>query len=184
MHQEIQRMMIERDMRQLFEQRLPEQIRRYLEFRPHQIIANQYFSAVSAECIELFREGHFYGCIALTQAMAEALVKFLCRKNGWRPNKVFERNVEKLLKRTFISDSASRCLLQIWNKRDDYHHVNANIETDRRKLEPLVMERVKFLNDVEAEIFHYTFVNGKIKPTLPQYWDKDGDKVGVWLRCE
>ena len=184
MRQEIQRRMIEKDMRQLFEQRLPERIRRYLELKPHPIVAYHYFSAVSAECIELFREGHSYGCIALTQAVAEALVKFLCRRNGWQPDKVFEKNVKKLLKRKFISDSVNRFLLQIWDKRDDYHHLNAKIETDRKKLEPLAIEKVKLLNKVEAEIFHYTIIDGKIKPTLPQYWDIEGGKMGVYLRCE
>ncbi len=179
-----QKMIIEKDMRQSFEQSLPERMKRYFEIRPHQIVANQYFSAASAECVELFRGGHFYGCIALTQAVAEALVHFLCRRNDWKPDKVFEKNVKKLLKRKFISDSANECLLQIWDERNDYHHLNSNIETDTKKLESLAKEKVRLLNKVEAEIFHFTIVEGKIRLTHPKYWDIDDDKAEVYLRCE
>lgn len=175
---------VERDLRQLFEQTLTERIRRHLEVKPHPIVANHHFSAASAECIELFRDGHFYGCIALTQAVAEALVKFLCQKNSWQPDKVFEKNVKKLLKRKFISDSVNEWLLQIWDKRNDYHHLNPMIETDRKKLETLAREKIRLLNDVEAKIFHFTIIDGKIAPTQPKYWDIDGGKGDVYLRCE
>lgn len=182
-YQAIQRKRAEEDIRQLFEQRLPDRVRRYFEVKPHSIISNSYFSAVSAECIELFREGHFYGCIVLAQAVVEALVKFLCEKNQWRSDKVFEKNVKKLFKRKFISDSANKSLLQIWAKRDDYHHLNPKIETDKKNLEVLAKERVQLLNEVEAEIFHFELVNGKIAPTHPKYWDIDDGKADVYLRC-
>jgi hypothetical protein len=180
----VQEVVIEQDLRQLFELKLPDRIKRHLEVKPHPIVANHHFSTASAECIELFRDGYFYGCIALTQAVAEALVKFLCKRNGWRPSKVFEKNVDTLRKRNFIADGVKKSLLQVWDRRDDYHHLNHTIETDRNKLETLAREKMRLLNDVEAEIFQFTFVDGKIAPTQPKYWDIDGGKADVYLRCE
>ena len=183
-NREILKKRTEKDLRQLFEQSLSERIKRYLEVKPHPIVAYHHFSSASAECIELFRDGHFYGCIALAQAVAEALVKFLCKRNGWRPNKVYEKNVETLLKRKFISNSANKWLYQIWDKRDDYHHLNPKIETDRKKLEALAKKRLELLQKVEGEIFHFTFIKGEMSLTQPKYWDIKGDKAKVFLRCE
>lgn len=136
---------IENDLRQLFDQTLPERIRRYQEFKPHPIVANHHFSAASAECIDLYRDGNFYGCIALVQAVSEALVRFLCERNGWGPEKTFEKNVDKLCKRNFISHQIKAWLLEIWEKRDDYHHLNPKIENDLQKLEILAKEKVMIL---------------------------------------
>lgn len=183
-NQDAQRKRVEEDMRQLFEQRLPERVKRHFEVKPHPVVANHHFSAASAECIDLFIGGHFYGCISLTQAVAEALVRFLCHRNGWRPSKELEKNIGKLVTRKAISNELSGELLKIWNERDDYHHLNPNIETDRKKLEALARERVKLLNEVvEAEIFHFELVDGKIAPTHPKYWDIDDGKADVFLRC-
>ena len=182
-NQDISKKLIEQDMRQLFEQRLTERIRRHLEIKPHPIVANYHFSPVSAECIELFRDGYFYGCIALVQAVAEALVRFLCEKNGWRAKKVFEKNVEKLSTRNFISKEAKGWLIKTWSKRDDYHHLNPSMESDRQTLEALAKEKVELLKNVEAEIFHFTIIDGRIAPKQPKYWNINGNKADVYLRC-
>lgn len=174
---------ITEDLRQLFEQMLPDRVRRYLELRPHPIVANHHFSSVSTECIELFRDGHFYGCISLAQAVAEALVKFLCMRNHWKPDQNFEKNLRKLVSRKFILESTKDCLEQIWKKRDDYHHLNQSVEKDRQKLEAMAKEKVRLLNKVESEIFEFTIVDGKICPSKPKYWDIVGNKADIYLRC-
>lgn len=51
-----------------------DRVRRYLDVKPHEISPDQHLAAVSGECAKLYYEGHFYGCIALTQAVAEAVV--------------------------------------------------------------------------------------------------------------
>jgi hypothetical protein len=180
----VQEGVIERHLRQLFELKLRERIKRHLEVKPHPIVANHHYSTASAECMELFWDGYFYGCIALAQSVAEALVKFLCERNGWSPGRVFEKNVDTLLRRNFISDAMKGCLLQIWDRRHDYHHLNPTIETDRKKLETLAREKMRLLSDVEANIFHFTWVGGKIAPTHPKYWGIDGGKADVYLRFE
>jgi len=104
---------LEHSLRQEFEQNLKSCIERYSSVKPHGIIPNTKFAVASSECSLLFRDGHFYGCIALSQAVAEALAKYLCEKNGWSPANSYEENVDKLHKRGFISDLLRDRLFQI-----------------------------------------------------------------------
>jgi len=78
----IQKKIIEDSLKQELEQTLSSRVQRYLKVKPHGIVPYTQFAPVSAECALLFRDGHFYGCIALSQAVAEAIVRFLCQKNG------------------------------------------------------------------------------------------------------
>ena len=128
------------------------------------------FAPASAECTLLFRDGHFYGCIALSQAVTEAIARFLCQKNGWRPASTFEKNIEKLQTRQFISEEMKNKFLKLWSKRDDYHHLNPSIETDRVKLEEIAYEKVLLLKQIESEIFKFSVVNGKLMPENKKYW--------------
>ena len=56
-----------------FDQRLA----RLQRVRLHKIIPHLWFDVASTECRDLFRDGHFYGCVCLTQSVAEALAKFV-----------------------------------------------------------------------------------------------------------
>ena len=172
------------DLKADFDATLSERVKRYINVKPHEISPDQHFAVVSGECAKLYRDGHFYGCIALTQAVAEALVRFLCERNRWRPVNRFERNVEKLRIRTNIPAEMLDSLLKIWENRDDYHHLNRNIETDRHVLNNLAQEKARLLTEVEGEVFHYTISNGKLAPKYPKYWDITGDQVQVFLRLE
>ncbi|MGD0238271.1 MAG: hypothetical protein ABSC55_27525 [Syntrophorhabdales bacterium] len=100
----MQRILTEDGIKQEFEQTLSSRVERYLKVKPHGIVPLTEFAPVSAESTLLFRDGHFYGCIALSQAVAEAITKFLCQKNGWKPKKNFEENVTRLQTRQFISN--------------------------------------------------------------------------------
>jgi hypothetical protein len=152
--------------------------------KPHTVTAGTHFAPVSAEVTLLFRDGHYYGCIALTQAVAEAMVHFMCKRNCFRPKDDFEKNVKTLVKRGFIDDDMKRTLLKIWKKRNDYHHLNHNIEQDRDKLENLAFEKARLLADIEKEIFAYTNVNGILHPKYPKYWDIKGDRADIFLRID
>ena len=171
-------------LQQEFEFSLEQKVERYLELKPHGIIPNSHFAAVSAECHLLYRDGHYYGTISLTQAIAEALVKFLCTVNGWRPDKVFEKNLEKLERRGKISKALEAKFLNIWQRRDDYHHLNLQVEQDRKKLEALAKEKLSNLKATEEELFAYSANNGKLVPKFPKYWDQKDGKVPVYLRLD
>lgn len=157
---------------------------RYLQVKPHIIIPNEHFAAPSTECSLLFRDGHFFGCIALTQAVAEALARFLCEVNFGRHDNVFEKNVEKLNRRGFISDKVNKALSEIWKDRDDFHHLNPDVETDRQILEELAKEKTRLLAEVESEIFEFEIINGALQPKHPKYWKISGNQAQVFLRLE
>jgi len=181
MYKFVQQKRIEDSIKQEFEQTLSDRAARYLQVKPQGIIPYEHFSAASAECSLLFRDGHFYGCIALAQAVTEALARFLCQRNSWRPAKRFEKNVEKLSARNVISGKLKKSLLRIWVKRDDYHHLNPTIEGDRQALEELAREKVHLFTEVESEVFRFTVADGKIIPEQPKYWKGSGDQVFLRL---
>ena len=180
----IQRKQVEDSIRQEFEGTLADRVARYLQVKPHIIIPNEHFAAPSTECSLLFRDGHFFGCIALTQAVAEALARFLCEVNFGRHDNVFEKNVEKLNRRGFISDKVNKALSEIWKDRDGFHHLNPNVETDRQILEELAKEKARLLAEVESELFEFEIINGALQPKHPKYWKISGNQAQVFLRLE
>jgi hypothetical protein len=172
-------------MKQEFEQTLPERIKRYLQAKPHEIIPNTPFAAPSSECSLLFRDGHFYACIALVQAVAEAIVRYMCDIDFKKHDKVFEKNVDKLHIRKFIDDKLKESLLKIWDRRDDYHHLNPTVNSDKQTLENLAKEKTCLLVDVEKNIFEFSYNNdGRIIPKHPQYWKIYNNQTEVLLRFE
>ena len=181
----MQRVITEDGIKQEFEQTLSARVERYLKVKPHGIVPLTEFAPVSAECAFLLRDGHFYGAIALSQAVGEAIAKFLCQKNGWKPKKSFEENVAMLETRQFISKNMKEKFLSIWEKRDDYHHLNPTIEMDRQKLERLAYDKVSLLKDVESEIFRFSIVDGKLVPENTKYWTvQPNGTVPVFLRLD
>jgi hypothetical protein len=180
-----QRALTTNSIKQEFEQTLTERVERYLQVKPHIIIPNAPFAVPSSECSLLFRDGHFYACIALVQAVAEAIVRYICDVNFGRHAKVFEKNIENLHKRQFINDKLRESLLEIWESRDDYHHLNSNIRSDRQTLTKLAKEKARLLVEVESEIFEFSYDNaGSIIPKYPKYWKISGNQMNVFLRLE
>lgn len=184
-HEIFEKAFIANSLRQEFEQTLPDRVQRYLQAKPHEIIPNAPFAAPSSECSLLFRDGHFYACISLVQAVTEAIVRYICDLNFQKHDKVFEKNVENLCNRKFIDDKLKESLLKIWDKRDDYHHLNPSIKADRLTLEQLAREKTVLLVNVESEIFKFTFGNdGSIIPKYPKYWKISGNQMEVFLRLD
>lgn len=188
MTSEIRRLIEEKEteesLRMEFEATLLERVSRYIEVKPHGISPNQHFAPVSGECAKLYRDGHFYGCIALTQAVAEALVRFLCERNSWNPAKRFEENVNNLRTRANHPPQLADQLLEIWQRRDDYHHLNPSIGKDQQQLQTLAKQKAGLLASVEREVFGFTVNEGKLVPRYPKYWDIEGDHARVFLRLE
>ncbi len=173
----IQKVIIEDGIKQEFTQTLSSRVERYLKVKQHIIIPATKFAPVSMECARIFRDGHFYGAIALSQAVAEAIVKFLCEKNGWKPKKNFEENIATLETRQFITKNIKEKFLLLWNRRDDYHHLNPTIETNRQKLESLAYDKLFLLNEIESELFKFSYVDGRLTPENPKYWTIQSDGI-------
>src|SRR5690606_13675137 len=62
-------------------QTLSERADRFLQVRGTILVPYGPFAAPSAECVEQFRDGHFFGCIALTQAVVEAVIRHVWQVN-------------------------------------------------------------------------------------------------------
>ncbi|MBE3128618.1 MAG: hypothetical protein IMZ60_02950 [Actinobacteria bacterium] len=181
----IQQKLLEDSIKQENEQTLSLRAQRYLKVKPHGIVPYTQFAPVSAECTLLFRDGHYYGCITLTQSVAEAIVRFLCQKNFGKAKNVFEKNIDRLLTRHFISEKLKNKFLKIWENRDDYHHLNSKIEDQRTKLEEISYKKVLLLKEIESEIFKFSVKNGKPIPENKKYWElhKNGT-IPVFLKLE
>jgi len=162
-----------------------ERVDRYLRAQHHGIVADTPFAPASAECIDLFRDGHFYGAISLSQAVGEALVRHMCRSNHWKPAENFEENVRTLKQRDFIDDAIEAELLRLWEKRDDYHHLNPSVARDKQSLEHLALTKIRALGEIERFVFAWSpsETPGAIRLLRPQYWpDRKENRVGVFLR--
>lgn len=163
----------EQSFRQEFEQSLPERIRRLSELNVAWMIPNHHFAPASAECILLYRDGHYHGCISLVQAVTEAVVRFICRKSGFSPRKNYETNIRNLMRRGFISNQIKNYFLKIWDNRNDYHHLNENLLKEKKVLESLAKEKINLLHQIQQEIFGFNIRKGKVVPKHPEYWDAD-----------
>lgn len=67
------RLQVKSDDEGKFEQR----IARLQRVKLHKIIPHLWFDLASTECRDLFRDGHYYGCICLSQSVAEGIAKFV-----------------------------------------------------------------------------------------------------------
>ena len=118
------------------------------------------------------------------QSVAEALVRFMCHRNQFKAGKDFEDNVERLFKRRFIDSNLKDAFLEIWEKRNDYHHLNLSIEKDGLELERMSESRLKNLNLIENEIFGFNNSKGAIIPKYPKYWDIKDGTTSAYLKIE
>ena len=75
-------------------------------------------------------------------------------------------------------------LLEIWQDRDDYHHLNPSIAKSQQQLQALAKQKAQLLALVEREVFAFTVNEGKLVPRYPKYWDIEGDQATVFLRLE
>lgn len=166
-------------------QTLSERADRFLQVRGTILVPYGPFAAPSAECVEQFRDGHYFGCIALTQAVVEAVIRHVWQiKLRKKPNQEgsFEKNLEALHKKKFISDEWKDRLDRMWADRNSFHHLRPSVEADHRKLEEMARTTLKLLNELEQEFFGFTVRDGMVIPDHPEYWAiKDGESL-VYMR--
>ena len=161
-----------------------ERVTRYLELDFIKVTPNEHFASISAECIHLYRDGYFFACIALCQAVAEALVRFLCIRSGFKPDKVFEKNIDTLFRRKIMPECYD-LFKETWKGRDDYHHLKPNVPTERIELQDIAKNKLIALHEAESIIFTFEIVDGSIKPKYPKYWpETHNGLMQVYLRLE
>ncbi len=163
---------------------------RYLDIDHQWIIGDHYFSSVSVQCLELYRDGYFMAAVMMSHAINEAIIKFIVERN--QVEQVAEdgktKSKEVLLKElednNKISKKCAEALFGIYQShRNDVHHLNppvAGID-----FESLARENLLRLAVIEKEIFGADVIGGKARIHSPQYWDfnKDGT-VNAFIRLE
>ncbi len=184
----ISRAQLEYDLKTEFLGTVSERATRYLELDFIKITPNAHFASISAECIRLYRDGYFFACIALCQAVAEALVHFICERNGRGSNRFvrFETNIRKLrgLTDKIPPDWIER-LERVWEGRNEYHHINPEAPTEKDKLREIAKGKIVALLDVEAKVFAFEVVGGAIKRTHSEYWlETESGHLDAYLRFE
>jgi hypothetical protein len=185
-HKAIRRRELEDTLRQECLGTINQRITRYLELNFTELTPNEPFASISAQCILLYRDGYFFACIALCQAVAEALVRFMCERSkfGASVSKNFEENVEKLRTRN-IKPDCSKLLEEIWEGRPDYHHLNPKVPTEIIELQVIAKSKMIALHDIESKVFAFQQVGGAIKPRYPKYWPEAQDGLpNVFLRLD
>jgi hypothetical protein len=181
----IKRKQLEENLKQYFLATLDERISRYQELDFIKITPNAHFASVSAECILLYRDGHFLACIALCQAVAEAIVRLMCERSKFSSiSNDYEKNVEKLYKRN-IKPDCNELFKEIWKSRNEYHHLNPEIPIEKNELHELAKSKILTLHRIESTVFEFTIINGTISPKYLKYWDvKEDGLLNVFLRFE
>jgi hypothetical protein len=176
-------MSIEKVLRSRNEAKIHFCVLRAQETRVVPIIPNHYFTASSSEIRDMFIDGYFIGTISLSQSVAEGLSKFLCKRKHIACSKKHLVRVKKLLSEDIITAEAGAAFEKIEDGRNDFHHMNENVESDYSALEIKAKSNVDSLFMIEDEIFGHSFDNGKVVPKNPEYWDIGTDgTTKVFLR--
>lgn len=156
---------------------------RFLQVQGAVLVPDRPFAAPSMECVEQFRDGHYFGCIALTQTLVEAVIRHVWQiKLKKKPNQEgsFEKYLAALHKKKIVSDEWKSTLEQMWSERHSFHHLRPTIESDQRKLVETARKTLLLLNELEQEFFGFDVKEGIIVPNHPEYWSI---KVGESLMC-
>jgi hypothetical protein len=160
---------------------LSDRANRFLQVRGNVLIPDGPFAAPSVECAEQFRDGHYFGCIALTQAVLEAVIRHIWQvklKKKQTQEGSFDKNLEALHKKKIISDEWKSKLDEMWADRHSFHHLRPSVEADHLKLEETARNRLNLLNDLEQTFFGFKMQEGVVVPDHPEYWSvKDGESM-------
>ena len=187
-HKAIKRHQLQDNLEQDFLASINDRISRYLELDFIQVVPNTHFAPITIECILLYRDGYFFACIALCQAVAEALLRFMCERNerGSEGFVKFETNIRKLRElKDKIPLDWIETLERVWENRNDYHHLNPDVPTQKEKLREIAKDKIVALLDIESKVFAFEWVDGAIKRTQPEYWlETDSGHLNSYLRLE
>ena len=164
---------MEASMRATFDAEVPGRMRRATSVRLQHFIPAHWFAAAASECAGMYIAGFFYGAISISQAYIEALTKYLAEHHRVRVGKDAAERCKRLHAKGVLSTSARDAAVLVLNDRNDFHHLNKDVEQDHQKLEERAAECVNLLHIVESEVFAYSFSAenpGQAVLRKPEYW--------------
>jgi hypothetical protein len=124
----------------------------------------------------MFIAGHFYGSISVAQAYVEALSTYLCDTYSIGGNRNDPpKRWEKLAAEKIVGPDVHTAAVAVLSDRNDFHHLNKDVEQDYRKLEQRAERCVNLVHTIEADVFAHSFQDGRILPKHPERWPRAGD---------
>lgn len=129
---------------------------RFLEATGLLVVPNGPFAAPSAECAALFRDGHYYACIALTHTVMEAIVRHVWQakfpKRKKQPEN-YEDTLAALHNARFLSAECKSRIDATWSARHAYLGLNPTVAADRQALYDTALSNLRLLGDLAQEFF-------------------------------
>ena len=116
-----------------------------------------------------------------SQAMLEAILKFVAQRNQMEYKKEVENLIADLESQKILNETTLNAAKLAWRHRNDFHHLNQGVSAI--DLEAKARECVEATCALENEIFGVSIVEGALNPINPIYWDIQADKtVPAFLR--
>ncbi len=143
---------------------------RWLQVRRVSIAPFTHFSLPSSECSLLYRDGYNFACIALCQAVAESLVRYLCEQNQSGRSKSFETNLRRLREGRVLKPQSIEALDRVWADRNDFLHVNPVVSKDSAALQKVALAKLTDLAAAERDAFGADYSGGKLSVDKPKHW--------------
>jgi len=173
-----------------FNSSVDQRVGRYMEIGHQWIIGNHHFAVASAECINLYRDGHFIAAVMMSHSINEGIIVFVAdrvklprdKSGGW--TKSIEDLIYELEQNKTISKTCADAARGIYGSyRNDVHHMNPKVSSIDFPV--LARNNLKQLAIIESEIFGVDIVDGKLNPHHPVFWDLNSDgTASVFLRLE
>lgn len=167
-------------MRARFEASLPERMRRASAVQLQQFIPAHWFAAAASEVAGMYIAGFFYGAISLAQAYVEALSKYLAKHHHVRICKDPGELCQRLLNKDIISAGALQAALAILHDRNNFHHLNNEVEQDFQKLAVRAEHCINHIHVIESEVFAFSFADespGTVVLETPDYWPSESSTL-------
>jgi hypothetical protein len=119
--------------------------------------------------------GYFYGAISVAQAYVEALAGYLAETNFVRKASKPGDMWARLRDEQVVTSSCADAARAILDNRNDFHHLNKDIETDRQSLEARAGRVIEHLHTIESEVFACALsaTPGVVDLKQPRYWPSD-----------
>jgi len=151
------------------------------QVREMRLLPDNPFADTSAECARYFQEGHYYGCIALAQAVLEALVHHVWQLNSGKKKPQegdFLTTLAALHEKGVVKDEWKTKLHEIWVNRHKFHHLRPSVEADQQTLERMAQANQNLLDELNEEFFGYDIQGKQVVPNHPEYWSiKEGEPL-------
>jgi hypothetical protein len=160
----------EMQMRNRFDSELPIRLRRATRVQLQHFIPAHWFAAAASECAGMYVAGFFYGAISVAQAYIEAMSRYIAGHHNIKISKDTRKRCRRLNTEGIISDAALAAALAILDDRNDFHHLNKDVEQDYQKLESRTEECINHIHTIESEVFAYTFGDNAVLVKQPTYW--------------